>query len=106
MPPEPGLFRHFIEDVRGLTGMMYGRCMYEEMRYWDNDLPDWDAEEREYAAVWRSQAKWVVSRSMIQRYTRRGRPRSGGARAEGPARRGDRSRRTGAGGESDRAWSH
>ena len=64
MPPEPGLFRHFIEHVRGLTGMVYGRRMYEVMRYWDEDLPDWDAEEREYAAVWRSQPKWVVSRSL------------------------------------------
>src|SRR5260370_15452381 len=63
MPPEPGLFRHFIEHVRGLTGMVYGRRMYEVMRYWDEDLSDWDAEEREYAAVWRSQPKWVVSRS-------------------------------------------
>ena len=34
------------------------------MRYWDEDLPDWDAEESDYAAVWRSQPKWVVSRSL------------------------------------------
>ena len=64
MPPEPGLFRHFIEQVRGLTGMVYGRRMYEVMRYWDEDLPDWDAEERDYAAVWRGQPKWVVSGSL------------------------------------------
>ena len=64
MAPEPGLFRHFIEQVRGVSGMVYGRRMYEVMRYWDEDLPDWDAEEREYAAVWRSQPKWVVSRSL------------------------------------------
>jgi len=63
-PPRPVLFRHFIERVRGLTGMVYGRRMYEVMRYWDDDLPDWDAEEREYAAVWRSRPKWVVSRSL------------------------------------------
>ena len=41
-PPRPVLFRHFIERVRGLTGMVYGRRMYEVMRYWDDDLPDWD----------------------------------------------------------------
>ena len=64
MPPDTRLFRHFIEHVRGLTGMVYGRRMYEVMRYWDEDLPDWDAEERDYAAVWRSQPKWVVSRSL------------------------------------------
>jgi len=44
--------------------MLYGRGMYEVMRYWDDDLPDWDADEREYAAVWRSRPKWVVSRSL------------------------------------------
>ena len=64
MPPEPGLFRHFIEHVRGLTGMVYGRRMYEVMRYWDEDHPEWDAEERDFAAAWRSQPKWVVSRSL------------------------------------------
>jgi dihydrofolate reductase len=64
MPPEPGLFRHFIDDVRGLSGMVYGRRMYEVMRYWDEDLSDWGAEECEYAAAWRSQPKWVVSRSL------------------------------------------
>jgi dihydrofolate reductase len=62
--PGPALFRHFIQQVRGLTGLIYGRRMYEVMRYWDEDLADWDAEERDYAAVWRSQPKWVVSRSL------------------------------------------
>ena len=63
-PPRPALFRHFIDRVRGLTGMIYGRGMYEVMRYWDNELPDWGVDEREYAAVWRAQPKWVVSRSL------------------------------------------
>jgi dihydrofolate reductase len=63
-PPDPSLFRHFTERVRGLTGRVYGRGMYEVMRYWDEDSPDWDADEREYAAVWRSQPKWVVSRTL------------------------------------------
>ena len=64
MPPGPAPFRHFIELVRDLTGLVYGRRMYEIMRYWDEDLPDWDAEDREFAAAWRSQPKWVVSRSL------------------------------------------
>jgi dihydrofolate reductase len=63
-PPDPALFRHFMELARGLTGALYGRRMYEIMRYWDDDLPDWDAEERDFAAVWRGQRKWVVSRSL------------------------------------------
>ncbi|HJT44140.1 MAG TPA: dihydrofolate reductase family protein [Rhizomicrobium sp.] len=62
--PGPALFRHFIEQVRGLTGSVYGRRMYEIMRYWDEDLPEWGAEERDFAAAWRSQPKWVVSRSL------------------------------------------
>jgi len=63
-PPHPALFRYFIELVRGLTGMLYGRRIYEIMRYWDDDLPDWDAEDRDFAAAWRSKPKWVVSRSL------------------------------------------
>jgi dihydrofolate reductase len=63
-PPDPALFRHFTERVRGLTGMVYGRRMYEVMRYWDEDSPDWGADERDYAAAWRSQPKWVVSHSL------------------------------------------
>jgi dihydrofolate reductase len=62
--PDPALFRHFIEQVRGLTGSVYGRRMYEVMRYWDEDLPGWDAEERDFAAAWRRQPKWVASRSL------------------------------------------
>ncbi len=63
-PPAPAAFRHFIELVRGLTGLIYGSRMYEVMRYWDQDLPDWDAEDREFAVAWRSLPKWVVSRSL------------------------------------------
>ena len=62
--PGPSLFRHFVEHVRGLSGIVYGRRTYEVMRYWDEDLSDWGAEQRDYAAVWRSQPKWVVSRSL------------------------------------------
>ena len=63
-PPRAGLFRHYIEQVLGLTGMVYGRRMYEVMRYWDEDHADWTAEEHDFAAAWRSQPKWVVSRSL------------------------------------------
>ena len=62
--PGPSLFRHFIEQVRDLTGSVYGRRMYQVMRYWDEDLAEWGAEERDFAAAWRSQPKWVVSRSL------------------------------------------
>jgi hypothetical protein len=41
MRPSPALFRHFIENVRGLTGSIYGRRLYEAMCYWDEDRPEW-----------------------------------------------------------------
>ncbi|HEY6807413.1 MAG TPA: dihydrofolate reductase family protein [Gemmatimonadales bacterium] len=63
-PPPPAAFRHFIALVRGVTGFIYGRRTYEIMRYWDEDLAEWDAEDREFAVAWRSQPKWVVSRSL------------------------------------------
>lgn len=63
-PPDKALFRHFTERVRDLTGMLYGSRMYEVMRYWDEDLSDWGADERDYAAAWQSRPKWVVSRSL------------------------------------------
>jgi dihydrofolate reductase len=63
-PPGPAVFRHFVEHVRELAGIVYGRRMYEIMRYWDEDHPDWDAVGHDYAAAWRSQPKWVVSRSL------------------------------------------
>ncbi len=62
--PSLAVSRHFMEHARDLTGMVYGRRMYEIMRYWDEDLPDWDAEDHAFAAVWRSKPKWVVSRSL------------------------------------------
>ena len=43
--PDPQLFQHFIDDMRGLAAVVYGRRMY-------------------YAAAWRSRPKWVVSRSL------------------------------------------
>lgn len=67
--PGPALFQHFIEQTRGLAGSIYGRGLYELMRYWDSD--DWNqhagantAPLRAFAEAWRRQPKWVVSRSI------------------------------------------
>ena len=62
--PSPTLFRHFIEEARGQAGSVYGRQVYELMRSWDDDQPDWDADKHAFAAAWRKQPKWVVSRSL------------------------------------------
>jgi dihydrofolate reductase len=63
-PPGIALFRYWIEHVRNLAGSLYGRRMYEVMRYWEEDRPEWDATEHEFAAAWRTQPKWVASRSL------------------------------------------
>ena len=52
MRPGPALFRHFVEHVRELAGIVYGRRTYEIMRYWDEDLPEWGADEREPDRLW------------------------------------------------------
>ncbi|GKS60516.1 deaminase reductase [Nitrospira sp.] len=62
--PSPTLFRHFIEEARNQAGSVYGRVMYEIMRYWDDEHPEWTAEEQAFAAAWRSQPKWIVSRTL------------------------------------------
>jgi dihydrofolate reductase len=63
-PPGLALHRHFNDHVRGLAGSLLGRHMYEVMRYWDEDQPEWDSVEHEFAGAWRAQPKWVVSRSL------------------------------------------
>jgi len=62
--PGPTLFRHFVEEAERQAGSIYGRNMYEIMRYWDDDQPEWNADERAFAAAWRKQPKWVVSRTL------------------------------------------
>ena len=62
--PSPTLFRHFIEQAREQAASVYGRRIYEVMRYWDDDHPEWDAAERDFAEAWRRQPKWVASRSL------------------------------------------
>jgi dihydrofolate reductase len=63
-PPEDALFRHFTERERRFAGGLYGRRVYEVMRYWDEDRPEWDALRQEFAAAWRAHPKWVVSRTL------------------------------------------
>jgi dihydrofolate reductase len=62
--PDAVLFRHWIDVVRGLTGSIYGRRIYEVMRYWDEDRAEWTPEQIAFAEAWRRQPKWVVSRTL------------------------------------------
>ena len=58
------LFEHFVREAQAQSGSVYGRRMYEVMRYWDDEQPEWNAAERAFASAWRKQPKWVVSRSL------------------------------------------
>lgn len=62
--PGPTLFRHFVKEAQSQAGSVYGRRMYEIMRYWDEDHTEWSADERAFATAWRNQPKWVASRSL------------------------------------------
>lgn len=62
--PDAGLFQHFVDRTRGLSGTFMGRGIYEFMRYWHDDHPEWDAAQREFAAAWRALPKWVVSTTL------------------------------------------
>jgi dihydrofolate reductase len=64
MAPGPALFRFFVQHVGSLAGAIYGRRVYELMRYWDEDDPAWGPDHREFAAAMRRLPKWVVSRTL------------------------------------------
>ncbi|MCV3271832.1 dihydrofolate reductase family protein [Roseobacter sinensis] len=63
---EPGtaLFRYFIAQTERVSGSLYGRRMYEVMRYWDEDDPSWSDDFCNFADAWRRQPKWVASRTL------------------------------------------
>ncbi len=62
-PPGPALAHHFLDLTRQQAATLYGRVTYEIMRYWEEDKPGWDTWDHAFAAAWRKQPKWVVSRS-------------------------------------------
>jgi len=66
--PDPALFAYFIVQTRNAAGSLYGRGLYELMRYWDGDAWEQDrpaqGDLRAFAQAWRAMPKWVVSRSL------------------------------------------
>ncbi len=62
--PPTAHHRHFSEQLRRTTGSLFGRRMYEIMRYWDEARAEEEAAGREFAAAWRARPKWVVSRTL------------------------------------------
>lgn len=63
-PPGPILSRHFLDHMRASEGILYGRRMYQIMRYWDEDQPGWDEADHDFAQAYRPKPKWVASRSL------------------------------------------
>jgi len=66
MAPDPQGFRFWIDAVKSTRNALYGRKVYQLMTYWQDDQPDWGDAEREFAAAWRAQRKWVVSQTMTE----------------------------------------
>lgn len=64
--PDAILFRHWIDAVKRVKFSIYGRKIYEIMRYWEEDQPGWGPAERDFAIAWRAQQKWVVSRTLTK----------------------------------------
>ena len=84
--PDPVLFRHFVEEAEGQAGSLYGRKIYELMRHWDEDRPEWNADEQAFAAAWRPQPNGCLAPAGLGRPqcgAGRRRSRECGPRAEG-----------------------
>lgn len=62
--PDDVLFQHFTDWTQQVSGCLYGRVIFELMRYWDEDRPEYSDTEREFSLALRSKPKWVVSRTL------------------------------------------
>lgn len=58
------LHRYFNDYMRTLSGCLYGRRIYDMMRYWDEDEPGQDEIGLDFGAAWRTLPKWVVSQTL------------------------------------------
>jgi dihydrofolate reductase len=64
--PDAELHSYVNEMERSVGTYLYGRRLYETMRYWEDggDGPDDPPEMHEYAAIWRDADKVVYSRTL------------------------------------------
>lgn len=62
--PDDEAFVHFTDQVRSVVACLYGRRIYEVMRYWEEERPEYSDLEREFGRVWRETPKYVVSRTL------------------------------------------
>ena len=64
--PEEALHRHFNELTKNSALELYGRKMYEVMRYWDDPDPASSPWELEFAKLWQQTPKAVVSTTLTE----------------------------------------
>jgi dihydrofolate reductase len=62
--PEEALHRHFNEMQKRTVLSLYGRNMYEVMKYWDAPAAESPEHEQEYARAWQRTPKVVFSTTL------------------------------------------
>jgi dihydrofolate reductase len=62
--PEEALHRHFNEVQERTALNLYGRSMYEVMKYWDAPQAESPEHEQEYARAWQGTPKVVFSTTL------------------------------------------
>ena len=65
-PPDPEVFRFWIDDIREVGVHLMGRRLYETMLYWEtaDENPSTDDAEREWIALWKPLPKVVFSTTL------------------------------------------
>jgi dihydrofolate reductase len=65
-PPGEELHQYWNDHVAGVHAIVYGRKMYEVMKYWDtaDQAPNASKVEIEFARIWQSKPKLVVSTTL------------------------------------------
>ncbi|MFD0318626.1 dihydrofolate reductase family protein [Streptomyces flavalbus] len=64
--PDQDVFRHWIEEIRGVDVHLLGRRLYETMLFWETaaEDPALDDDQREWTALWNPLPKVVFSRTL------------------------------------------
>ncbi|MEZ4237106.1 MAG: dihydrofolate reductase family protein [Myxococcota bacterium] len=67
-PPEEALHRHFNAKMARTAVALYGRRIYEIMRYWEtaDTLPESQPWDVEFARLWQDTPKVVVSSTLLE----------------------------------------
>jgi dihydrofolate reductase len=67
-PPDPEVFRFWIDEIRGVGVHLLGRRLYETMLYWETaeENGSLDEAELEWAALWKPLPKVVFSTTLSE----------------------------------------